>query len=324
MDGYRATCLIVAALRLGVVDALGRGDVREDELADAIGAHPPSLARFLRGLRSLGLIEVRGARVGLTKTGRRLVEGRSVTREIALLTGEEYLPAWSAMQHSVLSGEPAFDRVFGASVWQHREEHPELGACFDRFMAGAQRRTLETVLAAFGFAGVGTVVDVGGGRGDLLAGILKRHPDVTGILFDQPLVVARAVPALAAAGMTERCRCVGGSFLETVPGGGDVYLLQHVLHDWDDERCRVILRNCRAAVPAHGTLLVMESALPDGPPDERDALRDLHMLVILGGRERTRAEYEGLLAEAGFGAVRWHGGGGETDVIEARPVASPV
>jgi len=320
LDGYRATCLIVAALQLGVIEQL---PASEADLASVLGAHRPSLRRFLRGLRTLGLVEERGDRFELTATGRLLLADASGARDMGLLIGGEYLPAWGRLRHSVLSGEPAFEQVFGRSVWRHRQEHPELGACFDRFMLGVQRRTLRAVLRAFDFSDRGLVVDVGGGRGQLLAGILTKHSGASGILFDQPHVVEEAEGVLEAAGVRERCRRIGGSFLDSVPEGGDVYLLQHVLHDWDDDRCRIILRNCRAAMPDRSTLLIVESALPNGPPDAALVMRDLHMLVVLGGRERTRGEYAELLASSGFEVARWSREHGDTDVIEARPAGPP-
>ena len=170
-------------------------------------------------------------------------------------------------------------------------------------MATNSRLAAAAVLAAYDFGRFATVVDVGGGHGTLLAAILGRYPHLGGVLFDQPQVVAGAAPVLERAGVAGRCRVAGGSFFAAVPAGGDAYLLKSILHDWDDDEAAAILRACRAAIGAGGTLLVIEREV--GPPNEGPdgKFSDLNMLVELGGRERTREEYGALLAAGGFRLV---------------------
>jgi hypothetical protein len=224
----------------------------------------------------------------------------------------------------VITGKPAFEHVFGASAWEHRKQSPELNDCLNRTMADDQMRTRGSIPAAYDFSASGLVVDVGGGQGALLAEILAQYPQPTGLVFDQPHVVAGAPDVLAAAGVQKRCRVVSGSFFESIPSGGDTYILQHVLHNWTDERGETILRNCRSAMEAGSVLLVIENIMPeeaeDAEPAEHLVMLDLHMMVMLGGRERTRSEYQSLLRSAGFDLLRSVGTRARTEILVATPM----
>jgi predicted O-methyltransferase YrrM len=172
------------------------------------------------------------------------------------------------------------------------------------------------VAAAYDFSAVGTVVDIGGGRGALLIGLLEAHPHLRGIVFDQPAVAADARKAIAAAGLADRCKAVGGDFFEAVPDGGDAYLLKFILHDWDDERSVSILRTCRRAMRPTGRLLVVELLVPRGNAPSFARSQDVNMLVNLGGQERTEAEYRALFTAAGFELTRTTAAQGELHIIE--------
>lgn len=320
LHGYRQTCLVVAAVQTGLVDELSETARSDEELAHRLGAHLPSLRRFLRALEVLRLVRCRDGGAALTTLGRQLVRGASGLRDRAILTGEEYLPAWANLRHSVLTGEPAFDHVFGMSAWRHREQQRHLNDSFNRLMTEDLVQTHRAIVAAYDFAGGGVVVDVGGGHGRLISDILATYPHLTGILFDQPFVVRDARAVLSAAGVQERCRLIAGSFFETVPAGGDTYLLQHILHDWNDAQCVTILRNCRAAMDRAGTLIIIENLLPEaGDVMAPLVMLDMHMMALLGGRERTEQEYEALLKAAGLSATRCIPTSGNTSVIVARP-----
>ena len=247
VHGYRTTCLIATALELGVIDALAAAPLPAGALADRIAAHGPSLRRLLQGLATLGLVADGAQGVALTAMGRLLADRDEGIRERALLAGREYLPAWQALAHGVATGETPFDHVFAMSAWEHRRRDPALNDCLNRTMLDDQRRTRGAVAAAYDFSRCRLVVDVGGGQGALLAEILGAYPQARGILFDQPHVVAGAGDMLNAAGVAGRCRVESGSFFDSLPAGGDAYVLQHVLHDWNDERCAAILANCRAS-----------------------------------------------------------------------------
>jgi hypothetical protein len=187
------------------------------------------------------------------------------------------------------------------SNWAHRQQHPELGACFDDMLERSTEGAAPVILASYDFSSFRTVADIGGGRGALLAAILKAHPSLNGILFDQPHVVAGARPHLEAAGVAGRCLLAGGSLFDRMPDGADLHILKSVIHDWDDERSLAILRNCRLALKQQGTLLLIERVMPVRVEHAPDViLRDLHMLAVTGGRERSEVEYRGLFEAAGL------------------------
>jgi hypothetical protein len=180
------------------------------------------------------------------------------------------------------------------------------------------------VVAAYDFSSIGTLVDVGGGYGALLAGILSANPHLRGILFDIPPVADAARSRLETAGLTRRCQAVGGDAFAAVPGGGDAYILKWIIHDWSDEHGTTILRNCRAVMPADGKLLLVERVVPEhvtaAPDTAAKLLADLNMLLLTGGRERTEAEYRSLLAAAGFALTRIVPTATPISIIEATPI----
>ncbi len=301
LEGYRATCLIASGIQLGLIEALRDAPVSEEDLAHTLGAHQPSLRRFLRALGVLGIVQDQQSAVGLTSMGRLLLKDASALRDRAILIAEEHLPAWANLRQSALTGNAAFDDVFGMNVWQHRKEHPHLGESFNRIMVNDQVQSQRAVLDAYDFESCNLIVDVGGGHGALISQLLAKYPRLSGVLFDQPWVLEGATSGLAAAGVLHRCRLVGGSFFDSLPAGGDVYLLQHILHDWDDENCLKILRGCCAAMGSSSTLLVVENIMPESPAEATNVVMlDIHMMAVLGGRERTFPEYEALLTSAGF------------------------
>ena len=307
LNGYRNTALLYVAAKLGLADLLANGPRSSAELARSLGAHAPSLHRILRGLVTLGVCsEEHDGRFGLTPLGTLLqAEKPGSPRGLAILCGEEYAGAYGGLLHSAMTGQTAFNHVFGMSQWEHREQHPELDEYFNAGLRQGTARGTGAILAAYDFSSFRTVADVGGGHGALLAAILKAHPSVTGILFDQPHVVAGARPYLEAAGVAARCQVVGGSFFDRMPDGADAHILKSVIHDWDDEQGLAILRNCHRALKEQGTLLVVERLMPARVEDDPAAiLADLHMLALTGGRERSEAEYRALLAAAGFTLTR--------------------
>jgi hypothetical protein len=301
IEGYRATCLIASVVQLGLIEALRNAPVSEEDLAHSLGAHQPSLRRLLRALNVLGIVQDQQSAVGLTSMGRLLLKDVSALRDRAILAAEEYLPAWANLRQSVLTGKPSFDDILGMNIWQHREEHPHLNESFNRIMVMDQIESQGALLDAYDFEGCNLTVDLGGGHGALLSQILARYPRMNGVLFDQPWVIEGARSGLAAAGVLDRCRLIGGFFFDSLPPGGDAYLLQHILHDWDDENCLKILRNCCAAMGSSSTLLVIENIMPECHAEAANVVMlDIHMMAVLGGRERTFLEYEALLTSAGF------------------------
>jgi O-methyltransferase/methyltransferase family protein len=291
VNGYQASQALHVAVRLGVPDRLADGPRAVEELA--VDADPDALRRLLRALAALGVLREDDGRYALTDLGEGLrsdVPG-SLAGWAAFVGRPYHWSAWASLEHSVRTGENAFRAVHGTDVWAYRRAHPEEAEIFDRAMTSLTAQVDAAVAAAHDFGRYGTVVDVGGGHGGLLAALLARHPGVRGVVFDQPEVVAGLEPPAG-------CTVVGGSFFEAVPPGGDAYVLKSVLHDWEDADAVRILRACHAA--GAPVVLVVERDLAANP---RAALSDLNMLVSPGGRERTLAEYAALLEAGGFRLV---------------------
>ncbi|GAA4548877.1 methyltransferase [Amycolatopsis samaneae] len=316
--GFVLTQAIHAVVETGVIDRLAAGPATVAQLAAASGTDPDALARFLRLLGTEGVLAGDpGGTYTLTELGellRRDVPG-SLRHFASMMVGESYL-AWQAAEHTLRTGEPAFDNVFGTAMFSWLAEHPEEEARFTAAQAGLVRLRAAPLLD-YEWSDIRTVVDVGGGNGGLLALLLADRPGLCGVLLDLPHVVARASGTLAEAGVADRCECVGGDFFEAVPAGADAYLLAEILHDWNDTKAVELLRLCREAMPKSARLLILEQvAHEDG--SRWDDLLDLHMLVMVGGRERDRKAWHSLLGEAGF-VITDVRGGARSSLIEARP-----
>jgi hypothetical protein len=307
---------------LGIADLLAAGPRPADDLAAATGTHPRALYRLLRAVASVGVLAEDGAGAfALTALGQflRADHPRSV-HGTAVFTGQPTVwGTWQHLRHSVETGEPAFRHLHGVDRWTYLEQHPDVGALFDKAMTSLALRQRDAVVAGYDFSGARTVVDVGGGHGAQLAAVLAAHPRARGILFDQPHVVAGAAPVLRAAGVAERCAAVGGSFFEAVPDGGDVYLLSRVIHDWDDAQATAILRTCRRAMSPAARLLLVERVIAPGNTPDPTRFSDLTMLVMLGGQERTGAEFGALFAAAGLRLTRVLPTASGVSLLEGQP-----
>jgi hypothetical protein len=322
MTGYWVSQALYVAAKLGVADLLADGPRSVEALAAATQTDAPSLRRILRALASVGVFtEARPSAFALTPLAALLRTGTPGSmRALAIMYAEEQYRAWGDVLHSVQTGKTAFERQFGTSYFTYLAQHPEADRVFNEAMTGWTTQLVGAVVDAYDFSPFKTVVDVGGSYGTLLAAILRSHPAARGILFDQPHVVAAAGDQLSGAGVAERCTTVGGDFFVEVPSGGDAYVLAQILHDWDDERSVVILRQCRRAILAHGKLLVVELVLPPGEEPFFGKWLDLHMLVLLGARERTATEYEALFRAAGFALARVVPTAAGASIVEAVPV----
>jgi hypothetical protein len=306
--GFRATDLIATAAELGLADLLADGPRSSAELAERAEAHPDALHRALRALAELGIVERHDdGRFALSPLGQGLrsdVPGS--LHAIARFWGHEYnRRPWLGMAHSVRTGEPAVEHVFGMNWVEYLSAHPDVAAIFNAGMTGFTAQATAAVVAAYDFGSFDTIVDIGGGNGTLIAAVLEAYPDACGIVFDLPHVRDDAVQRLMAAGLASRCEFVGGDFFEAVPAGAGAYLLKWVLHDWDDRRCIAILRSCRRAMAAAGRVVIVERLLPaDNTPAPDAVFGDVTMLVHTGGRERTAAEYRALLEAADLRLTR--------------------
>ena len=306
MIGYWMSQAVYVAAKLGIADLLRDGPRTSAALATACQAHPDALYRLLRTLASRGVFTELDARTfALTPMAEWLrTDHPGSLRPLALMYGEEHYQAWGNVLSSIQTGEPAFEQHFGVSYFQYLADHPESAATFDAAMTGYAAQVARGVVDAYTFSGSSLVVDVGGGQGTLLAAILAANPHLRGILFDLPPVIASAAPLREAAGVGDRWQTIAGDFFEAVPRGGDVYIVAHILHDWDDERGRTILQNCRAAMARTGRILIVDMVLPPGNAPSDSKLADLHMLVLFRGRERTEAEFRDLLASADLTLTR--------------------
>ena len=323
VNGYYVSQAIHVAASLGIADLLADGTRTSDELAEAAGADAATLYRLLRALASVGVLhEGDGRLFSLTPVGELLrsdVPGS--LHGWAAYAGRPYFwAAWADLLHSVRTGENAFHHVHGQDVWSYRADRPEESVLFDAAMKALTGASNAALIDAFDFSRFGTLVDVGGGNGALLADVLASNPALRGVLFDQAHVVAGADQVLEAAGVAERCRIESGNFFEAVPEGGDAYLLKSIIHDWEDEElerdpaggssrdvggCDAARRRARAWRTQRGCSAKFS---------------DLNMLVGPGGRERTQDEYASLFESTGFRLVGKTPTAGTHAVFEGEPV----
>jgi ubiquinone/menaquinone biosynthesis C-methylase UbiE len=234
--------------------------------------------------------------------------------------GQEHYPAWGNLMHSVKTGEIAFDNQFGTDIWGYFKNNPEDAALFNDSMSGMTAVANEQIITHYDFSGFNRVVDIGGGHGGLITSILKTNPQMKGVLFDAPQVIEGARPKLEAAGVADRCETVAGDFFKAVPEGGDAYVMKWIIHDWDDERALTILKHCRNQMKPDGRLIVVDAVVPEGNEPDFSKFFDLNMMVMTGGKERTAAEFEQLLAEAGFKLLRVIPTEVPTSIVEGQPV----
>jgi O-methyltransferase domain/Dimerisation domain len=303
MRGYRQPRALYLAVELGIADLIQNGAKSGEELARATGSNARSLTRLLRALASSGVfVETSPGVFGHSPMSELLRRAHPNSRvpSISFLGASYTLQSWSGLGHSVQSGGSAFEHVHGMSKWQYNQLHPVEGAVFDQVMQGARPARTAALLSGYDFSRSSVVVDVGGGRGQLLVALLDRYPELRGVLYDLPSVVLEASESLVAAGMETRCGVEGGSFLERVPVG-DTYVLSDILHDWPDAQCLAILRACRAAMSPEGRLLVVEYILVPGATPPHIAWLDLQMMVEFGeGRQRSVDEFRMLFEATGF------------------------
>jgi hypothetical protein len=303
ISGYQVSQALYAAATLGVADQLKDGAKPYDAVAQACGAHPLSLYRLLRALAAVGVFhESDNKEFSLTALGVCLTtDGPGSTRNYARWIGQRgQWGSWGNLLQSIKSGESALGFTYGTDAWTYRMQHPDEQAVYDSAMTGNSRREAQGVLEAFDFGQFGCVVDIGGGQGLLLKTILLACPGSRGILFDQPQVIASADQALSSPELRQRCQLIAGSFFESVPTGGDVYLMKVIIHDWDDRAAIDILRTCHRAMSATATLILVERVI--GPPNEmpEGKFSDLNMMVVHAAMERTRQDFDDLLRNGGF------------------------
>lgn len=323
ITGSWMTQAIYAAAKLGIADELAEGPLTADDLARRVGADEDGLRRLLRLLSSRSILAHRkDGRYELTAMGEALRADAPVSmRAFALMVGcPEHWEHWGMLANSVTTGVESVTALRGMGVFDYMETNEELAAVFNDAMTAVSEMSIPPILAAYDFTACHTIADVGGGHGRLLAAVLQQAPRAKGILFDLASVTAWAPPLLAERGVAHRGTIESGSFFDTVPAGADVYVLKHVVESFDDAKALRILQNIRRTIPDDGWILLVEVIVPEDDSPHFSKLVDMEMLVSVGGRERTAAEYTDLLERAGFHRRRVVSTASPVSVIEAEPV----
>jgi hypothetical protein len=327
INGFRASQVVALAAELGLPDLVADGPKTSTSLAVSTKSHEPSLRRVLGGLCALGVFtEDEAGRFHETALSACLRSGRRM-HAMARMLPREGSAAFAQLSYSVTTGKPAYELVHGKPRFEHLADDPDASGRFNAAMAVQAEADARALHEAVDLSTVSTLVDVGGGRAALVAPVLAGNPRIRGIVFDLPAGLVGAGEHLQALGVADRCRLVEGSFFEEVPGGGDVYVLRHILHDWDDESAGRIVAVVARAMDPGARLVVIERLRPGryqpNPGDLRVAMIDLQMLVVLGGRERTEDEFEALLAPVGLRLTRKTALPSGMWVLEAQASGSP-
>ena len=310
---------ISVAARLKVADHVAGGARSVDELAAATGTHAPSLYRLMRALASVGVFAEEGAgRFRHTPMSELLRSGSpgSLRAVADSVFGGSHFRSWGVLEESVRTGGIAFDHAHGTDCWNFFANNAEEQRSFDDAMSEFTALFNPPIVGAYDFSKLNTLVDVGGGHGALLAAIAKQNPRLRGVVYDQPHVVPGAARRFAEEGLSGRCEAVAGNFFESVPAGGDAYLMKLIIHDWEDEKATTILRNVHRAAKPSTRLLVVEMVVPPGAEPSLSKLGDVNMMVMTGGKERTEAEFAELFRGAGFDLVKVHLTEGPMSIVE--------
>jgi O-methyltransferase domain/Dimerisation domain len=315
---YWVSQAIYVAAKLGIADLLADGPQSSVALAAVTRSDACSLFRLLRALSSVGVFsQVDKDCFALSRSAEPLrsdVPGS--LREILITIGEIHYQACGGLLHSVQSGRPAFSQVFGTNLFDYLEQNTNAADAFNRGMTNLSSLLAHAVLLAYDFSGISTIIDVGGGEGELLRKILELNREMTGTVLDLPNAVEsdNRTPTVGA-----RCSHVIGNFFESVPQGADAYLLCGVVHDWDDDLAIRILSNCRKAMTRNGRVLIVDMIVPETNSPSFSKLLDLNMMVMTGGRERTKAEFHALLDAADYRVTRIIPTMAPQSIIEAVP-----
>jgi hypothetical protein len=319
--GKQLTASLSAIARLGVADHMGNQPVEVEALAAKTGAHAPSLYRVMRMLASLGVFKQSGRAFALAPVSDLLrTDAPNSLRYMAMMLGDEWsIKAYAHMADCIKTGGDGMTMAYGKQVFEYFAEHPEEAETFQRAMTNGSVIAADSILKSYDFSGIERIADIGGGHGLLIASVLKRYPDMRGVLFDLPEVVA-GVPQNRIAECGDRLTIEAGSFFERVPSGCDAYMMKNIIHDWGDEHCRTMLRLVREQLPPNGRVLVFELVVSDDPGPTPAKMLDIEMLVMtVGGKERTEREFAELFASAGLKLNRVVTTPTPTCVIEAVP-----
>ena len=313
--------IVYVAAKLGLADHLAKGPMNANQLAELTATHPPSLYRLMRTLASLGILtEDSSHRFSLTPVGEAMKTGAPGSARATILTiaSPWWVSGFGELMYSVQTGKSGFEKMVGMPIFDWFAKNPEEASLFNETMVGIHGAEPAAVAAAYDFSETKTIVDVGGSTGNLLTTILGSFPESRGTIFDMPHVVRDASSLIQARGLTDRVTIKAGSFFESVPSGGDAYMLSHIIHDWSEEQCLTILGNCKRAMNPSSRLLIIEMVLPSGDTPHPGKMLDMMMLVGPGGRERTAEEYDELLSKASLQITRVVPTESAVSVVEAK------
>jgi hypothetical protein len=323
IGGHVVTRAMYAFAELGIADLLKDAPRSAADIAPNAGAQPTSLYRLMRTMAGLGfLVEDAEQRFALTPLGEAMRSdapghSRSMVRLIAGPLGWRVL---GEFLHSVKTGEAGSEKALGQPIFEYLATSPQEATWFNEMMIAFHGAEPPAVAAAYDFSSFGTIVDVGGGTGNLLTTILQAFPQVRGVLHDLPHVAAQARELIASRGLSDRCTVNEGNFFDELPAGGDAYMLSHIIHDWDEASCLKILGACRRVMKPGSRLLIVEMVIPPGNDFHPGKLSDMIMLAFTpGGCERTAAEYGALFEKAGFKLTRVVPTASPVSVVEAVP-----
>jgi hypothetical protein len=313
--------LIHLAATLRLPDHMAEGPRGVEELAAATGTHAPALHRIMRTMAAMGVFsEGQDHRFSLTPLGAALKSGTPSHATALTLAGEFTTRSLDHLLFSAQTGTTAFPKAFGKPLFDWLAEHPVEASLFNDTMVGFHGEEPPAVAKAYDFSAFGTIADIGGSTGNLLATILSAYPGPRGILCDLAHVIRDAPALIRQRGLTDRVRVEAGSFFDSVPAGADAYILSHVIHDWNEQQCVTILGHCRRAMNPGGRVLLVEMVLPEGNAPHPGKLLDILMMTIPGGEERTAGQYAELLGKAGLRMTRVVPTASLVSVIEAVPV----
>lgn len=304
LGGYAITFAIKAAMEVGVFRALYNGIDTLEEMAQTLELKPAALRQLMRVLVSVGILQVEESGCYSTTQYGGVFQPTPYPNSIEpiaeyVLSDALILPMMN-LGYSIRTGKSAFEHIMGSSWYEYGNGNPKHLTIMDHAMETYSNLSLPPLLAAYPFAQYNLIVDIAGGLGQILAGILLQNPQTKGMLFDLPATIDRANEYMHSRGLNERCQLIGGNMFKSIPAGGDLYIISKVLNDWDDEHVVDILRNISAAMSVSAKLIIMEDIESDNSSDPERAIRDLFLLACAGGRVRSVSELRGLIENAGL------------------------
>jgi O-methyltransferase domain len=306
LNGIAVASTVALIARLSIPDLVEHGPRSIDDLARQTSTHAPTLYRLLRASASVGVLSENSdgtfSETPLSAVLRS--NAQPSLRMFAIMHGTTWhCRTWENLEYSVRTGNRAFDHALGTNLFGYFKDHPVEAAEFNQCMTDLSTVDSPAVVDAYDFSGIGSIVDIAGGHGLLLATILARNPHLKGTLYDLPHVVEGAKNA-ALKPVIDRCSVASGDMFSSVPAGADAYIMKHIIHDWTDEQCIQLLKACRNAVNPGGRLLVVDNVVPGGNDFHPGKFLDIQMLLFPGGRERTEKEFRELFASAGWKLTR--------------------